>query len=238
MRGQINIHARSTTQYASTSFAAMSDTSSPSLETESATGLIARLQEIAEQAPEDGITLAEFIEKLSERAFGVVLFALALPVCIPFLYGIPQVIAVPMLVLAGQMVAGFNEPWLPEKFAQRRLGKAGLTRMARWGKRWFGWMEALARPRLLFMSGPTGERVVGTFFCLFCASILVPLPLTNSAPGVAIVVASLGLITRDGILILLGTLWGLAWIAMLAIGGPALIYAIVDALRGLVGGGG
>lgn len=216
----------------------MSDAASPTTEPESATGLIARLQEIAEQAPEGGITLAGFIEMLSERAFGVVLFALALPVCIPFLYGIPQVIAVPMLVLAGQMVAGFNEPWLPARFAQRRLGKAGLVRMARWGKRWFGWMESLARPRLLFMSGPTGERVIGTFFCLFCASILVPLPLTNSAPGVAIVVASLGLITRDGILILLGLLWGMAWIVMLAVGGPALIYAIIEWGRTLVGGGG
>lgn len=205
---------------------------------ESATGLIARLQEIADQTPDDGISLADFIEALSERAFGVVLFALGLPVCIPFLYVIPQIVALPMIVLAGQMVAGMGEPWLPAKFSERRIPKSGLVRMASSGRRWFGWMERLARPRLLFLSGPTGERVVGTFFCLFCASILVPLPLTNSAPGIAIVVASLGLITRDGILILLGLIWGTAWIVMLAIGGPALIYAIIDTVRGLASGGG
>lgn len=216
----------------------MSEADTEFSEKESATGLIARLEEIAHDAPEDGITLDDFIEALSERAFGVVLFALALPVCIPFLYVIPQLVALPMIVLAGQMVAGFGEPWLPEKFADRRIAKSGLRRMARAGRRWFGWMEALARPRLLFLSGPVGERVTGGFFCLFCASVLVPLPLTNSAPGVAIVVASLGLITRDGILILLGLIWGTAWIAMLLIGGPALIYAIVEWLRAFVSGGG
>lgn len=216
----------------------MTDTNPTPDETESATGLIARLEEISEQAPEDGITLDDFIEALSERAFGVVLFALALPVCIPFLYVIPQIVALPMLVLSGQMAAGMGEPWLPAKFAQRRIGKSGLRRMAKSGRRWFGWMEALARPRLLFLSGPIGERITGGFFCLFCASVLVPLPLTNSAPGVAVVVASLGLITRDGILILLGLLWGAAWIAMLVIGGPALIYAIVEWLRAFVNGGG
>lgn len=213
----------------------MTDARSDFEEKESATGLIARLEEIARDAPTDGITLDDFIEALSERAFGVVLFALALPVCIPFLYVIPQIVALPMIVLAGQMVAGLGEPWLPAKFAGRRIGKSGLEQMARSGRRWFGWLEALARPRLLFLSGPLGERVTGGFFCLFCASILVPLPLTNSTPGVAIVVASLGLITRDGILILLGLVLGTAWISLLLIGGPALIYAGVEWLRGLIG---
>lgn len=204
-------------------------------EPESATGLIARLEEISADAPAEGITLEDFIEALSERAFGVVLFALSLPVCIPFLYLVPQIVALPMFVLAGQMVAGLGEPWLPAKFAQRRIAKAGLVSMAKSGRRWFGWLEALARPRLLFLSGPTGERVTGAFFCLFCCSILVPLPMTNSVPGVGIALASLGLITRDGLLILLGLVLGVAWIALLVIGGPALIYAGVEWIRGLIG---
>lgn len=216
----------------------MTDAETDFQEPESATGLIARLEEIAAEAPEDGITLEDFIEALSERAFGVILFALALPVCIPFLYLVPQVVALPMIVLAGQMVAGRGEPWLPEKFAQRRIGKSGLSSMAKNGRRWFGWLEALARPRLLFLSGPIGERVTGAFFCLFCASILVPLPLTNSAPGMAITLGSLGLITRDGILILLGLIWGVAWITLLVVGGPTLIYTMVDWARSLMGGGG
>lgn len=199
-------------------------------------GLIGALQDIARDAPEQGLTLGEFTDALGERAFGVILFALALPVCIPFLYVIPQIVALPMLALAGQMAAGRGEPWLPRKFAGRRIDKAGLERMARTGKRWFGWLEKLARPRLLFLSGPIGERVVGLFLLAFCTSVLVPLPLTNTNPGIATAIASLGLLTRDGFLILFGLLMGTAWILLLVVGGPALLYAMIDFARGLVSG--
>ncbi|MHA6287458.1 exopolysaccharide biosynthesis protein [Maricaulis sp. CAU 1757] len=208
-------------------------------ETAGSRGLVSALEAIADAAPQGGISLGSFVDQLGERAFGVVLFALALPVTIPFLYGIPQLIALPMLALSAQMALGHDEPWLPGKFKSRQLGKPGLERMARFGRRWFGWLENLARPRLLFLSGPTAERLVGFVFLLFCASILVPLPLTNSAPGVALAVASLGLLTRDGILVLLGLAWGLAWICLLitlfVLFGSAGVDILKDFIRSLVG---
>jgi len=197
-------------------------------------GLVARLVHIGKTAPDDGLTLSAFMEALGERVFGVILFALAIPVCIPFLYGIPQIISLPMMALAFQMAAGRSEPWMPAKFASRQLSKDGLRTMGRQSKRWFGWIEAIARPRLLFLSGRMGERMVGGVFCLFCASILVPLPLTNSTPGIAVAIASLGLITRDGLLILAGLALGIIWIAILVIGGPALIYALIEWGRSFV----
>ncbi len=211
----------------------MSDAAAPA--DDAPEGLVARLVHIGETAPESGLTLGEFMEALGERAFGVLLFAFAIPVCIPFLYGIPQVLSLPMMALAFQLAAGRGEPWMPEKFRARPMEKRGLQRMGRQARRWFGWIEAIARPRLLFLSGPTGERVVGAVFCLFCASILVPLPLTNSTPGLAVAIASLGLITRDGLLILLGLVLGIVWISILVIGGPALIYALIEWVRGLLG---
>ncbi|WP_394692703.1 exopolysaccharide biosynthesis protein [Hyphobacterium sp.] len=197
-------------------------------------GLVARLVHIGETAPDEGLTLGDFMESLGERAFGVILFALAIPVCIPFLYGIPQIISLPMMALAFQMAAGRGEPWMPERFRSRQLSKDGLQTMGRQARRWFGWIEAIARPRLLFLSGQIGERIVGGVYCLFCASILVPLPLTNSTPGVAVAIASLGLITRDGLLILAGLILGLVWITILVVGGPALIYAVIEWIRSAV----
>lgn len=213
----------------------MIDPSSPGADAPE--GLVARLVHIGETAPEEGISLGEFFERLGERAFGVILFALAIPVTIPFLYVIPQIVSLPMAALAFQMAAGRNEPWFPEKFRARQMSKDGLVRMGRTAKKWFGWMEQLARPRLLLLSSRIGERLVGAVFCLFCVSILTPLPLTNSTPGIAVAIGSLGLITRDGLLILAGLLLGLIWIGILVIGGPALIYALIEWGRGLVNAG-
>lgn len=207
-------------------------------ETAASRGLISALEAIAATSPEGGMSLGEFIDRLGERVFGVVLFAMALPVAIPFLYGVPQIMALPMMALSAQMAMGHDEPWLPASFKRRQLSKTGLTRMASFARRWFGWLERLASPRLLILSGVAAERVVGAFFLLFCASILIPLPATNSAPGVALAVAALGLLTRDGLLVLAGLVWGVAWIALVTtlffLFGSAAIDVLKDFVRSLV----
>ena len=197
---------------------------------------------IADNAPADGLTLGQFSHALGERVFGALLFALAIPVCMPFLYGVPQIVALPMMAIAAQMAAGRPHPWMPRSFRDRPLEKASLVRIARWSKKWFGWLETLARPRLAFLSGPTAERLVGAIFVLFCASILIPLPATNTAPGIGIAIASIGLLTRDGLLVLAGLVLGLLWISLLIIGftffGAAFIDLLKDFILGLFGASG
>ena len=204
-------------------------------------GLIAALEVIAADAPADGMTLHDFTHALGERAFGLMLFALALPVTIPLLYGIPQIVSLPMMAIAIQMAMGRSEPWMPQRFGERRLGKAGLTQMARGARKWFGWIERLARPRLLMLSGPTAERLVGAIFVVFIASILIPFPATNSVPGIGVALASIGLITRDGLLVLAGITVGLGWIVLLIVGisifGPAFIDLFKDFIKALLGMG-
>lgn len=197
-------------------------------------GLLSALEAIATETGEEGCSLGEFVDALGERAFGIILFAMALPVSIPFLYGVPQVMSLPMMALAGQMAMGRDEPWLPAGFKARRISKAGLDRMARSGRKWFGWLEALARPRLRFLSGPSAERLIGAVFMVFCASILVPLPATNTTPGIALAIAALGLLTRDGLLIIAGLVIGLVWITLLLLFGYAMIEATKDFIAGLI----
>lgn len=203
-------------------------------QTAAATGLISVLEDIARDAPDEGISLGAFVDALGERAFGVILFAFALPVSIPFLYGVPQLMSLPMMALSVQMVMGKDEPWLPARFKARQISKTSLERMAMGGRKWFGWLEALARPRLLFLSGRIAERVIGVIFMLFCASIMVPLPATNTMPGIAIAIAALGLLTRDGLLILGGLVLGLVWITLLLLFGSAVVEIIKEFIRSMM----
>ncbi|MDG1825975.1 MAG: exopolysaccharide biosynthesis protein [Henriciella sp.] len=173
------------------------------------------LEAMAAEAPEEGMSLHAILDRLDERAFGAMLFILALPCAIPFLYGVPQVVALPMLALTLQMLAGRNEPWMPEKFGKRMIGKAGLTRMSGFGRKWFGWLERISHPRLSFLSGRGAERPVALFLTIICASILVPLPLTNSIPAIGAAIAAFGLMARDGLLVILGLLIGILWVGLL-----------------------
>ncbi len=174
--------------------------------------LLQTIEMMAADAPEEGFSLRDIFDRLDERAFGAALFILSLPVCIPGLYVIPQIVSLPMMALAGQMAAGREEPWLPEKFSRRKINREGLEKTAGFGRKWFGWIERFARPRLQFLTGRLAERIVGAIMCVFCASILVPLPLTNTVPGIAVAIAAFGLMARDGLLVTGGLVLGSVWV--------------------------
>ncbi len=194
--------------------------------------LLDTMDGMAKAAPEDGLTLREIMDRLDQSAFGALLIVLAMPVSIPFLYGIPQIVSVPMIALAGQMVMGRAEPWLPEKLGARRMSKAGLTQIATGGRKWFGWVEKLARPRLQFLASKPAERIMGILLTIFCASIMLPLPLTNTVPGIAVAIVGFGLLAKDGLVIIPGLLLGSGWVIGLIIFGEALTRIIRDFVGG------
>ena len=185
-----------------------------------------RLTQLAEDAPNDTVTLDWILGQLHERAFGLFLLVLALPCCIPFLYGIPQIVALPLMFVAAQILLGRTTPWLPQKLGAREVSKEGLHGLADRARPWLERIEAVSRPRLTALTRPPIDRLVGAALVLFSASILVPLPGTNTVPGFAVVVVSMGLLQRDGILVLLGTLLGTAWIASLVFAGATLASLI------------
>ncbi len=175
--------------------------------------LLQTIEALAERAPEDGFSLRAIFDQLDESAFGAGLFLLALPCCIPFLYGVPQVVSLPMMALAAQMAMGREQPWMPDKLGNRKIDRKGLTQMAAGGRKWLGWIERIVRPRFTVITGKRSERVIGLFLCVFCASILVPLPMTNTVPGFAVAIASFGLMQKDGLMVIAGLIIGTAWVS-------------------------
>ena len=171
------------------------------------------------------------MESLGERAFGVLLFARAVPVCIPFLYGIPQVVSLPLMFVSAQILLGRRVPWLPGNLGERSITTEGLHTLSRRAGPWLRRIEAISRPRLGALTRAPADRIVGLGLVLFSASILVPLPGTNTVPGIAVVIVSVGLLQRDGVLVVLGSVLGTAWIASLVFVGASLASLV----RGWVG---
>ena len=179
------------------------------------------------------ITLGELSDAMEERAFGLLILILALPCCLPFVYLLPQLVALPMAVLVWQMAMGRRAPWLPETLRRRTLPVAGLLDVVERSRRYGGnAIERLAHPRLVGMTGDRGTRVIGVLMAVPCLSILLPLPLTNTVPGLGVSLVSVGLIERDGLFVAAGLAAGLLWVLLLAVGGPALIYLLVGWLAG------
>jgi len=185
-----------------------------------------RLTVLANTAEGSEVTLAWILSHLHERAFGLFLLVLALPCCIPFLYGVPQVVALPLMFVSVQILMGRTVPWLPQKLAARTVTTASLQNLASRAGPWLRRIEAVSRPRLSALTRRPMDQLVGLALVLFSASILVPLPATNTVPGFAVVMISMGLLQRDGILVTLGSIIGTAWIGTLLFAGATLASLI------------
>ena len=190
--------------------------------------VLVEAQKLNEQTPTSHVTLGELSDGMQERAFGLLILLLALPCALPFVYGLPQLVALPMLVLTFQMARGLTSPWLPQTLRKRRLSIQSLLNVLRTTRKYAGWLERLAHPRLVAISSASAQRVIGAFMLVPCLSILVPLPLTNTVPGIAVGIAAVGLIQRDALFIIFGLIMGFLWVSLLVIGGPALVYYIID----------
>lgn len=160
-------------------------------------------------------TLGDVLDRLDERAFGLLLLLLALPCCLPFIYVLPQIVSLPMLALAGQLALGRRSPWLPNRLRRRSFVVADFRHVVERAEKYLGWVERLATPRLKPVTGRGGARLVGLVLLVPIGSIMVPLPGTNTVPGIGVAVAALGLIERDGVLVVLGLLIGFLWVALL-----------------------
>lgn len=185
-----------------------------------------RLAQLVSDTQGESVTLAWVLGQLHERAFGLFLLILALPCCIPFLYGLPQVVALPLMFVSAQILAGRAMPWLPARLSARVVSASGLAALSDRAGPWLRRIEAVSHPRLPVFTRAPGDRIVGLALVLFSMSILVPVPGTNTVPGIAVVIAAMGLLQRDGLLVLAGVLLGTAWIGALIFAGVSLLSLI------------
>lgn len=191
------------------------------------------LRRLADDGGDAGLTLHQIRDRLDERAYGLLILLLSIPCLVPSLYGVPQVVGLIVILLAGQMLVGREEPWLPRWFLNLRCKGSWLKAMADFAETKLGWIDRLSRPRLRrFADGP-GEKLAAVFMILATVTIL--MPLTNTIPSIALALLSVGLIQRDGLFVLAGCAVTTVWLTILGALGTGLLMGAEWATRWLPG---
>jgi hypothetical protein len=162
----------------------------------------------------DGTDVAAIVDKLDERAFGLLILLFAIPCLVPGLPG-AQLIAIPIFLLGLQLGIGRREVWLPKAALNAKVKRSWIDSIATFVDKRLRWTERLSKPRLTALASGWTERVIGIIIAL--ASITIMLPITNTIPSLAITVIAVGLLQRDGLFTLAGTALGVAWIVFLTI---------------------
>ena len=162
------------------------------------------------------LSVGELMKRLEDAdGPGPVLFALTLPVMVPMPPGVSMVLALPLLIVAPQIGLGRRQLWMPKALARRTITRQALVKLLHRVIPPLKRFEKLVRPRLTFLTGPIGARLVGVACTLIALVLVLPIPFANLVPSVAMGVFALGLTRRDGLLVLAG--YGLIVVAAMVI---------------------
>lgn len=191
------------------------------------------LSEVLRQLAEDGgrerISIGDLLAALSDRALGALLFVFACPNVLPVPPGTSVILGTPLVILAAQL-AFARKPWLPAFIARRSISRADFQGLI---GRIFPWLqraERMLRPRGSAWALPPMEYLVGLICLLLAIVVLLPIPLGNMLPALAISILALGVLERDGYWIVAG----LATAAAAAVVVSGVIFAALQAVMYIV----
>jgi hypothetical protein len=181
-------------------------------------------------AARDGdIPISAFVESFGPRAFGALLFVFAVACALPLPPGSSTLLGAPLVLLAPQVALGAKAPWLPQGLRRRTIPAAHLRQACMRLLPVLEGVEKVSRPRLGFLFGPVGERLMGVVCTVLSLVLILPIPLGNVLPAAAVAAFSLALVQRDGALALAGYALTAASTAVLALAA----HIIIDTARHL-----
>ncbi|MGO1343897.1 MULTISPECIES: exopolysaccharide biosynthesis protein [Chromohalobacter] len=189
-------------------------------------GLTHLLERIG-QAPrrdDERVQLGDMLTAVGQGSFGSLLLVPGVITLLPLvgdIPGVPTLMALLVLLVAGQLLLGRRTFWLPQWLLKRSVSRAKLDKAVAWMRKPARAIDRLLKPRLTWLTQRAGTYLVA----LFCFLIALAMPLMEVVPfsangaGLALMMFGLSLMANDG-------LWAL--LALILTGGT--VGAVIVAL--------
>jgi hypothetical protein len=172
------------------------------------------IEDVVKSSSADKVSINDVINAMDSVGFGLIMMIFAFGIIIPTPPPFPSIISFPLVVFSYQMFIGYPSPRLPKRFANLAVKRSILAMIVQKSSSVIRKIERFLKPRCLFMSKPLAEKITGFFMLLFSSFIVLPMPLSNYIPGLGILIASFGMLSRDGLVIILGITIGCFGIAI------------------------
>ncbi|EWC41813.1 exopolysaccharide biosynthesis protein [Stutzerimonas stutzeri] len=177
--------------------------------------LLERLERAGEA--DQPVTIECMLQATDERSFGALLLIPGLLVLSPLsgIPGLPSVLAVMVSLIAVQLLLGRERFWLPQWLLRRSASRSKYDKAIAFLQHIAGFVDRLLRRRLTFLTSGPATRL-NALLCLAIAATMPPLeliPFGNSIAGAGLSVLGLGMMARDGAMVLVALLFffGLAF---------------------------
>jgi hypothetical protein len=168
--------------------------------------IVAALLRLGEGPPDIAVTIEELVASLDSRAVGFIVLLMALPNLTPgpSMPGFSTIFGVPVCIVAAQMALGRARLWLPHWVGKRAISRGRVARVIGHAIPMVRRIEKLLKPRWPLLT----QSIIGRWTGIGCLTagvlLALPIPVFSMAPAFALVLLSLGLLARDGIMLILG----------------------------------
>jgi hypothetical protein len=177
------------------------------------------------------LTVEEIVSVLRDRAFALLVVLLGLPNCLPMPPPIPLLSGLLLALVAAQLAAGRSYPWLPRALLRRSMATADVVRAVGRAMPTLLRLERWSRPRMTAFESAVAVRLIGFILLALSIGLIFAAPIVGQIPlGIAVCLVGLGLVERDGVLVMAGVTIGLLGLA-LSLG---FIWAIVAGIDQLI----
>ena len=181
--------------------------------------------------PGERLTVREIMAVLQDRAFALLVVLLGLPNCLPMPPPIPLVCGLLLALVAIQIVFGRDVPWLPRQLMNRSVARTDVERAVGRAVPAFRRLERISRPRMTFLDTPFAMRLMGAVILILSLGLLFAPPFVGQIPlGLAVCLVGLGLVERDGLVVMGGLVIGSIGLT-LSLG---FVYAIFAGIEKLI----
>lgn len=170
------------------------------------TDVVEELDKVSRQG--DKVEVGHLIDALDHRGYGPALAVLPLIELTPIggVPGFPTLLALTLAIITVRLLMGYEHFWAPGWLRQRKLESDKVIKSVKWLKPVSLWIDTRLHERMKHLAGPTGRRAACVV--ILCLLLIVPplelVPFATSAPMIIIAIFGLGLLYRDGLLMLLG----------------------------------
>lgn len=174
---------------------------------------LAKLSRLAEQGP---VTFGQLVDELGDRAGVGLLVILSFVFLLVPVPGVSTAASVLFLGLGSTAVLG-TKLYLPKWIRRRGMSQPTAQKALRFATKGWAKAERAVRPRLEFLTVGPFRWLAGAslLFAIVAFALPIPIPFNNSPPAFCMLLISLGLLGRDGLMILFGHLATVAmWLAL------------------------
>ncbi len=170
-----------------------------------------------------------------DASLAVLLLLMALVCALPIV-GSGTLLSVGICVAAWAWARGNDSPTLPKRVGSIKLSEKwsghSLEGLAMMYEQCNLWM----RPRLSLWSHPRTRAVWGLWIALMAFVIFLPLPFGNVLPSVSLILLSLGWMSRDGLVLMLGIFFGVVAMAYGVVLWQVVVFGLTNMWNLLAGG--